>query len=137
MLSSLAAALEDEDDAVRTQAAQAVGMLGGDANSLAEQLIETLTDRSPEVRAAAAFALGLVAPRDERVVAALVKALADVDTRVRRAAGSALNFRSFFGRAIGQTLTSGASDKAGGVKEMPWVTQAIQILCVATFAVPR
>jgi HEAT repeat protein len=90
VLASLAAALEDDDDDVRTRAALAVGMLGGDASSLVTELIDALADRSAEVRAAAAVALGLVAPLEERAVAALVEALGDEDKGVRRAAGSTL-----------------------------------------------
>jgi HEAT repeat protein len=75
----LAGALRDDDKAVRSSAAYAVGILGGSVVS--RDLISALQDPESDVRAAAATALGKVGTAEDG--RALIPLLADESTGVR------------------------------------------------------
>jgi HEAT repeat protein len=82
----LAAALQDEDDSVRKEAAGSLAALG-DQRSV-EPLLQALEDESESVRSAAAESLGIIA--DARAVGALSRALQDDSSLVRRRAAESL-----------------------------------------------
>lgn len=82
----LSRALTDEDASIRTDAAYAIGILGG--GSSIPDLVRALADPSADVRAAAAAAIGKAGtPADGR---ALVPLLADTSTSVRNRALQAI-----------------------------------------------
>jgi HEAT repeat protein len=80
----LVAALSDQDDLVRLNAALALGEFQGrpELSGLVEPLTGALRDESPLVRAMAASALGRA--KDPAAVPALVEALDDPDHGVQR-----------------------------------------------------
>jgi hypothetical protein len=82
----LAAALGDEEDAVREAAAESLGKLGN--KEAADALIATLNDRSASVRAAVVTALGRVG--DERAIGPLAALRADSDRHVSSIVDSAI-----------------------------------------------
>ncbi len=82
--------LKDEDELVRRDAAEALGMIGPEAAPAVEALIEALKDEVAQVRRDAAWALGKIGPAAAPAVEALIEALKDESVFVRRAAAAVL-----------------------------------------------
>jgi hypothetical protein len=80
------AGLKDEEENLRTGAAETLGKIGD--KRAVESLIEALRDEDCDVRKEAAYALGEIG--DKRAVEPLIAALRDEDSGVREAAASAL-----------------------------------------------
>ena len=86
----LVVAIADENDHVRSAAAEAFGNIGAQAWEFVPVLIQTLETGEAHVRAPAARALGNIGPGAEDAIPALIQALKDQDLYVRRAAAEAL-----------------------------------------------
>ena len=89
MARQLVGALADDDAAVREQAAEALGHMGGTTQAI-DGLITDLGDKAAAVRLAAVSALGEIGPAAARAGNALAVLMTDPDARVRRAAATAL-----------------------------------------------
>jgi HEAT repeat protein len=87
---TLREALADPVVAVRTEAARALGLIGGAASAAAPELLGLLHDPEPAVRCQAAESLGRVGATVKPGVDALVGLLPDVSAAVRASAAKAL-----------------------------------------------
>jgi len=106
----LLAALKDEREWVRGQAAEALGQLGQASGQVVAGLLAALQDEDEEVRGRAAWALGLSGQASEQVVAFLLAALQDESEGVRGQAALALGLS---GQAPEQVVAFPAGRPAG------------------------
>jgi HEAT repeat protein len=86
---ALIVALDDEDEAVRRKAAEALGAIGVSAIPPLLKVVES-KDRSVESRSWAIWSLGTISVKDKRVEQALIAALRDQNADIRRDAASSL-----------------------------------------------
>jgi HEAT repeat protein len=89
-MAALVEAFRSGPSAVRSAAADALGVIGPQAKEAKAALTAALQDDDHTVRQHAAYALGLIDPHDSTIVPVLVECLKDKDLEVRRHAALAL-----------------------------------------------
>jgi HEAT repeat protein len=108
--------LSDADDAVRWNAARALGKIQAGPAGV-EALARALTDKDAEVREHAAEALGDIGPTAAAAVAALTTALKDENYKVRRDAADALGKIGPDAKSAADALRKLADDPEKSVRE--------------------
>ena len=99
--------LNEADETIRCQAAQALGEVGGEVGATVAALAELLNDASAPVKAAAARALGALKKAAEQAVPSLVPLLQDREESVRTAAAEAIALVGPLNQAATDTLVEG------------------------------
>lgn len=89
-MTTLRQALEDDDVAIRRNAAADLAALGPEAKPAVEALTAALDDKDDLVRRSAASALGAIGPEAREAIPPLIEALGDRNAYVRQAAVTAL-----------------------------------------------